>query len=63
MKMVVLLMLLATAASLPAQAAVLRVTPPQFGPQEDLINHPECGYLNDVFLELVCDGHEELMNP
>ena len=54
-KMVILLCLLMFAASLSARAASLRVTPPQFGPTGDLINHPKCGYLHDEFLELVCD--------
>ena len=58
MKIAILLILFAIAAGLPAKAGTFRVTPPQFGPQGDLINHPECGYLNDAFLELVCDGLE-----
>ena len=58
MKIAILLMLFAIAASLPTKAAALRITPPQFGPQGDLINHPECGYLHDAFLEFVCDGLE-----
>jgi hypothetical protein len=59
MKTVILLLLLAIAASLPGTAATFRVTPPQFGPQGDLINHPKCGYLPDAFLELVCDDLED----
>ena len=59
MKIVILLILFAIAASFPAKATAFRVTPPQFGPQGDLINHPKCGYLHDAFLELVCDGLED----
>jgi hypothetical protein len=59
MKIAILLCLLAIAAGAPAKSASLRVTPPQFGPQGDLINYPKCGYLHDEFLELLCDGLED----
>ena len=58
MRTAIVLLLLATVVSQPLYAANIRIIPPQFGPQGDLIHNPECGYLKDAFLDLMCDGFE-----
>jgi hypothetical protein len=58
MKAAIGLLLIAIAASQALDAASVRTIPPEFGPQRDLIHNPQCGYLKDALVALVCDGLE-----
>ena len=58
MKILILLILFAIAASLPLKAARAR-SPAESAPTGELINYPDCGSPQDSFTWLLCDALEE----
>jgi hypothetical protein len=57
MKILIVLMLFAIAASLPLKAANAR-SPAEAAPTGELIYHPACGSAQDAFTWLLCDDME-----